>query len=212
MIRAVLFDFDGVVVNSEPFHLRSFRELLAPLGIKISESRHYSEFVGIGSNAIIAMLFKEHGINYDVKPWVEKRKAIFQRYVAMGKVKPKKGVRKLLIALKKKGIRTAIVSGGHSSNIKSALEKIKLEGFFDILVSLEDVKRRKPHPEGFLLAARRLGVKPSQCIAIEDSNSGVSAAHSAKMKVVCIKSPVKINRKKCDFVISGFSRFPHSAL
>lgn len=208
MIRAVLFDFDGVVVQSEPLHLRSFRELLAPFGVQISEERWYREFTGIGSTAILTALFRDFGIQEDVKTWVEKRKAHYQKLVQQGKLKTIPGARSFLRLLKKKGIRTAIVSGGHSTNIQLVLEKLKLSPFFDTIVSLEDVQNRKPHPEGFLLAAQRLGVKPDECIAIEDSPNGISAAHAAKMKVVCVRSPAPIDLNKCDFVIGDYTEFP----
>ncbi|MBS3067582.1 HAD family phosphatase [Candidatus Micrarchaeota archaeon] len=208
MIKAILFDFDGSVVDSEPLHLRSFRELLKPLGIKISKARHYSEFTGIGSTAIITMLFQEHGINENVKEWVEKRKKIYQSYVLKGKLKTISGVRKFLQFIKKRKIKTAIVSGGHSTNIKLALEKTKLTKFFDVIIGLENVKNRKPHPEGFLLAAQRLNVKPSECIAIEDAPAGVLAAHAAKMRVVCIRSLAPVDLKKCDYTIKNYARFP----
>ncbi len=208
MINAVLFDFDGSVVNSEPLHLASFRELLTSLGIKISKARHYSEFTGIGSTAIITTLFREHGINENVKEWVEKRKKIYQGYVMQGKLKTIPGVRTFLRFLKKKKIKTAIVSGGHGTNIKLALKKTKLEKFFDTIIGLENVKNRKPHPEGFLLAAKLLGVKSRECIAIEDAPSGVQAAHTAGMKIICIKSLAPVDLKKCDYVIDSYQHFP----
>lgn len=208
MIKAILFDFDGSVVDSEPLHLRSFRELLAPLGIKISKARHYSEFTGIGSTAIITTLFREHKINENVNGWVEKRKKTYQSYVLKGKLKTIPGVRTFLRFLKKRNIKTAIVSGGHGTNIKLALEKTDLEKFFDIIIGLENVKNRKPHPEGFLLAAQRLGVKPSECLAVEDAPAGVTAAHAAGMKVVCVKSQAPVDLKKCEYVIRNYAQFP----
>ncbi len=208
MIKAVLFDLDGSVVDSEPLHLRSFRECLAPLGIKISRNRHFKEFTGIGSKTIIEMLFREHNVNEDVKEWAEKRKKLYQSYVLRGKLKTIRGVHKFLRFIKRKGIKTAIVSGGHNSNIETALDKLKLRQFFDIIIGTEDVKNRKPDPEGFLLAARKLNVKPTECIVIEDSPAGVQAALSANMQVVCIKSEAPVDLKKCDYVIENYENFP----
>ena len=208
MIKAVLFDFDGVVVQSEPMHLLSFRELLLPLGIKISKERWYKEFTGIGSTAIMARLFEDYSVKKDVKIWVEKRKRLYQKYIMEGKIKSVPGVRGFLQKLKMQKIKTAIVSGGHGTNIRLVLERLKLTQFFEVIIGLEDVQQRKPHPEGFLLAAQRLGVKPTECIAIEDSPNGMAAAHAAKMQVVCVSSPAKIDRGKCKFVIKDFSKFP----
>ncbi|HLC68405.1 MAG TPA: HAD family phosphatase [Candidatus Bilamarchaeaceae archaeon] len=208
MIKAILFDFDGVVVQSEPLHLRSFRELFGPMGINLSPERWYSQFTGIGSPAIIRILFNDFNIREDVPTWVEKRKKHYQKLVLDDKLKPMKGIRRFLHYLKKKGIKTAIVSGGHSENIQLVLKKLKLEGLFDSIVSVESVQNRKPHPEGFLLAAKRLGVKPSECIAIEDSPSGINAAHAAKMTVMCVQSPAPVDKNKCNYTIKDFIRFP----
>lgn len=208
MIQAVLFDFDGVIVQSEPLHLRSFRELLKPQGVKIPTARWYREFTGIGSTAILTALFRDFGIQEDVKTWVEKRKKHYQNLVLQGKLKTILGVRSFLCMLKKKGIKTAIVSGGHGSNIRLILEKLKLASFFGTIVALEDVQNRKPHPEGFLLAAHRLGISPEKCIAIEDSPSGITAAHAAGMAVVCIRSPAPIDTGKCDLIIADYREFP----
>lgn len=208
MIKAVLFDFDGVVVQSEPLHLRSFRELLAPFGVKIPKARWYKEFAGIGSPSIMAILFQDFGVQEDVRTWVEKRKKHYQHLVIQGKLKPAKGIREFLQKLKKKGIKTAIVSGGHSSNIKLVLEKLGLSRFFDTIVSVESVQNRKPHPDCFLLAAKKFGVTPNECIAIEDSPNGISSAHAAGMCIVCVKSSAPIDQSKCNFIIKDFKEFP----
>lgn len=205
-IKAVLFDFDGVVAQTEPIHLQTFRELLKPLGVKISEERWYREFTGIGSTAIMAKLFQDFKIKKDVKIWVKKRKLLYQKYVKNGTIRATPGIRKFLLELRRKNIKIAIVSGGHSTNINRVLEKLKLMEFFDSynIISLEDVKNRKPHPEGFLLAAKRLLVRPKECLAIEDSISGIIAANRAKMKVVCVRSPAPVDLNKCDYVIKDF--------
>ncbi len=207
MIKAVLFDFDGVVVQSEPLHLLSFRMLLEPLGVTISEERWYREFTGIGSTAIITALFKDFGINEDVRSWVEWRKKIYQDLIEEGKLSATPGILDFLKYLRQRGIKTAVVSGGHGTNIRFALKELGLSEYFDIIVGLEDVQHRKPHPECFLTAAKKLGIMPSECLAIEDSPSGTAAAHAAGMKLVCIKSPAQLDVSKCDLVANNFRDF-----
>jgi len=204
MIKAVLFDFDGVIVNSEPLHLRSFRMLLKPLGVRISTERWYREFTGIGSRAIMAALFRDFGIPGDTSGWVEKRKKLYQQLVEEGKLKTIPGVRAFLRMLKRRRILTAIVSGGHGENIRVVLRRLGLEMFFNTVVALEDVQNRKPHPEGFELAMQRLGVKPHECIAIEDSPNGIAAATASGSAVICIRSPAPINVRSCNWIIRDF--------
>lgn len=209
MFRAVLFDFDGVIVQSEPRHLRSFRNLLRPYGVAIPADRWYREFTGIDTTTIFQVLMRDFpSIPGKLEDWVEKRKRYYQTLVLAGKLKATPGVRAFLSRLKRKGIPTAIVSGGHTENIRAVLKRLKLEPFFQTIVALEDVQNRKPHPEGFLKAARRLGVKPEDCIAIEDSPNGLRAARASGAKVVCIQSPASIDVSQCDHAIDDFRQFP----
>lgn len=212
MHKAILFDLDGTIVNSEPLHLKSFRDCVKPLGIKISTKRWYSEFTGIGSKAIMTILFRDFRITEEIKPWTEKRKKLFQEYVLQGKLSTIKGIRQFLRKIKKKGIKTAIVSGGHNTNIETVLSTLKLREFFDIIIGSEDVENRKPHPKGFLKAAEILGVKPHECIAIEDSPAGVEAAKNAKLIVVCIKSQAPVDPNLCDYTIKDYTDFPKALI
>ncbi len=212
MPKAILFDLDGTVVNSEPLHLKTFRECLKPLGIRIQTSRWYREFTGIGSRAIMAILFRDFGIKKEVTPWVEGRKRLFQKYVLAGKLKTIKGVRAFLREVKRRKIKTAIVSGGHNTNINAVLKKLKLDAYFDVVIGSEDVIDRKPHPEGFLKATQLLKVKPKECVAVEDSPAGVMAAKNAGVKIVCIKSRAPADPGLCDYVISDFTSFPKEIL
>lgn len=212
MINAVMFDFDGVVVNSEPVHLRSFRDIFGPLGIRINTKRWYRDFTGKGSRYIITQLLKEKGLDYNVDEWLAKRKQKYHEYIAQGKLKPIKGIKKFLILLRKKGIKTAIVSGGHGENVKAALEKTGLNKYFDTIIALEDVTNGKPAPDGFLLAAQKLMVRPEDCIAIEDSPAGVQSAKAAGMILVCMKSHCPIDDDICDYKIADYNYFPKDLL
>ena len=204
MAKAVVFDFDGVIVDSEPLHYRTFCQTLKPLGIRIGWSRWYEDFAGTGSRKIIAKLFDEYGIKEDVGVWVEKRKALFASYAKQGKLKPRKGIRKFLSKLKTLNIKTAIASGGHTTHIESLLTLMKLDGMFDAIVGGDSVKNGKPDPEIFLLAAKKLGVKPEECIAIEDSQAGCEAAASAGMKLINMRSPISQKISSYAAIIDDF--------
>lgn len=204
MVKAVLFDFDGVVVQSEMLHKRTFLELLAPYGVEVSDERWYKEFAGTGSKHIFEVLVKEHGIERDPEDLMQRRKGIYEGYVRQGMLKEMPGVRDFLRSLRERGIRTAIVSGSHRTNVQLTLETLGMRGLFDLIVSGDDLDVRKPDPEPFLLAARRLGVAPSECIAIEDSVSGMKAARSAGMRLVCVYSHPSVDTGVCDLTIKDF--------
>lgn len=192
MIKAVLFDFDGVVVQSEPLHMRTFLELLAPYGIVVPESRWYREFAGTGSRHIFEVLVKEGGLGLDVDSLVTQRKAAYEARVRAGELKETTGVRDFISLLLRRGIRTAIVSGSHRTNVQAAIDSLHLEGLFDLIVSGDDLTERKPDPGPFLHAAKALGMSESECLVIEDSYSGCTAAKRAGMKLAWLKPAVSM--------------------
>ncbi|VVC02903.1 Phosphoglycolate phosphatase [Candidatus Bilamarchaeum dharawalense] len=200
----MLFDFDGVIVQSEPLHRKTFLDLLRPYQVDVSTERWYREFAGTGSRHIFEVLVKEHSINENVDVLVAKRKKNYEEAVQKGELKQTPGVEKFLALLKRKKIKTAIVSGSHRTNVQAALKFFNLAEFFDIIVSGDDLEKRKPDPEPFLYAARKLGLKPDECIAIEDSFSGAEAVIAAGMKLIILRSPAKIPRENAVAVIDNF--------
>jgi HAD superfamily hydrolase (TIGR01509 family) len=115
------------------------------------------------------------------------------------------GIRSFLVRLRERGIKTAIVSGSHRSNVELTLSIFDLNRFFDIVVSGDDIKLRKPDPGPFLYAADKLGLDSSECLAIEDSVSGCESARRAGMKLVVIKSPALQSVGKYDLLVKDFS-------
>lgn len=212
MINAVLFDFDGVVVDSEPVHYKTFTEFVRPLGIEVSEERWYLEFAGTGSKNIFTVLLREAGITDEktIDDYVEKRKKVYGELVKKGKVKANPGIKEFLELLKEKKIKTAVVSGGHSENIRIALSVLGLESYFGSIIGSGDYERRKPYPDAFLKAAEKLGVKPDECLVLEDSVSGFNAAKNAGMKIIIFESPAveNIDKKEAEAVIKDFNDFP----
>ncbi len=204
MIKAVLFDFDGVVVRSEPLHKKTFMEILSPYGVTVSDERWYREFAGTGSRHIFEVLLKEYGIDEDAGAMVERRKAVYERYVRGGALEEMPGVRGFIEALRSGGVKTAVVSGSHRTNVQAALETLGLEGYFDLVVSGDDIRLRKPDPGPFLMAARKLGVEPSECVGIEDSASGIKAVRAAGMRLVCVKSHPSVDTSMCSLSLEDF--------
>ena len=209
MIKAVLFDFDGVVAQSEPLHYETFVETLAPLGIKIPYDRWYVDFAGTGSRSIMERLFKENHIDKNVDEFVEKRKKLYETYVKKGKLKITAGLVDFLDYLSSKKIRTAVVSGGHKSNIELVLSTMKLSDRFELIVSSDDLKAKKPDPYPYLYAAEKLGLNPSECLGIEDSLAGATSVVRAGMKLVVIDSPASSKISKYDVLIKDFTSFPY---
>jgi HAD superfamily hydrolase (TIGR01509 family) len=205
MKKAVLFDFDGVVVQSEMLHKKTFLELLSPYGVEVSDERWYREFAGTGSKHIFEVLVSEKGIDENPAELTEKRKKIYESYVRKGALGQTRGVVRLLRDLRGKDIKTAIVSGSHRTNVELALSVLNLGGYFDLIVSGDDLKERKPDPSPFLYAAEKLGVRPEECVVIEDSRSGMLAAMAAGMKLVCMIAHPALDSSACRIKIRDFT-------
>ena len=204
MIKAVLFDFDGVVVQSEPLHMRTFLEILGKYKIEIPIERWYREFAATESRSIFERLSKEYDIKEDIGQLVEARRALYEGYVREGALKEVPGVEGFLRSLRSTDMKTAIVSGSHRTNVELALSFFGLNDFFDIVVSADDIPYRKPDPGPYLYTAKKLGIEPKDCAVIEDSVSGCESGRRAGMKLIVMRSPALPDIGKYDMLIDDF--------
>ena len=212
MVKAILFDFDGVIAHTEPLHLKTFREVVGQFGIEISEERWYNKFTGIGSQNIMENLFEENGIKEDVGPFVDKRNKLFIDYIENHEVKIVPGIIEFVKKVKKMGLRRAIVSGSRSNVVKTVSKKMGILEDFEVFVTAESVKNKKPDPEGFLKAAKLLNTEPKDCLILEDSISGITAAKRTGIPYICIKSPGTVQLKECSILIKDYYEFPMEIL
>lgn len=199
MISAVIFDFDGVIVDSEKIHKKTFEDLL---GLSISDERWYIEFAGTGSKRIFSKLIEENNLKLDADSLVEKRMGLFEEYVDQGEIQLMPGIFEFLHLLEKRHIKTAIASGGHSGYIDKIINQYQF--VFDFIVSADDIPYRKPDPRVFLYASKNLDVEPEECVVFEDSYSGAQAAIDARMKLVWFQTYPSLIAPKCDLVVKDF--------
>jgi len=182
---AVIFDMDGVLVDSYYAHLRSWQEVAAKEGRQISEAEFASQF-GRTSREIIA----DWGVAYSeekIAALDEQKEAAFRRILAADfPVMP--GAMALLRALNEAGFALAVGSSGPPANVELVLQRLGGRHVFDAVVTGGDVSRGKPDPEVFLIASRRLGVAPHRCAVVEDAPQGIQAAKAAGMAAVALVS------------------------
>lgn len=187
-MRAVIFDFDGVILDSEPQHEESFVRLFAAHGVSFSETPQ--EFTGVGARDNIRRVYAKAGValsDEEVEKLNSERDAFYLDIISKN-ARALSGAVKLVLAVKAAGFKIALASSTNSSVIDLLLPKIGLKGAFDVVVGGDQVQRGKPDPEIFLLAAKSLGVVASQCVVVEDSNAGVRAAKAAGMKVLMVRN------------------------
>jgi beta-phosphoglucomutase len=188
-LRAAVFDFDGVIVDSEPLHFRALREALLPEGFEITSGEYVRSYLAYDDREAIRRALHQHGLSADpeVMDRVEARKV--DGFADMlHEIPVFDGARELVRSLAAE-MPVAIASGARRREIETVLSSLGLRDAFQAIVGAEDAPRTKPDPAPYLEAARRLaecapGLAPAECVAFEDSMAGVDAALGAGMKVV----------------------------
>lgn len=204
MLKACIFDMDGVIVDSEPAHRKAFLQLMKPFKIKIQVKRWKEEFTGTGSKHIMTVLFKRNNIKEDVDEWVKKRSRQYNKLLEKEGLKRIPGFMRFYRQIKKHKIKHCIASGGHRKNIIKSLKAAGIKNHFKIF-SAESIKKRKPDPEIYLKAAKFLKIKPAECVVFEDSAAGIQAAKKAGMKVVAFTTTLpKSKLPKSDLYVKDF--------
>lgn len=193
MIDAVVFDFDGVIVDSEPLHWRSFQQVLSPLGFSFSWEEYLERYVGLDDRGAFRAAFRATGRSLDearLGELITLKAAAFQQEVAGG-VAPYPGVLNL-IREAASHFPIALCSGALRSDIHPVLQGLGLQEVFPVIVSAEEVRVSKPDPESYTLAFRRLenllqaSLSPSRCMAIEDTPAGIASARAAGFCVLAV--------------------------
>ncbi len=184
-IEAVIFDMDGVLVDSYQPHLESWRMLAEENGLSITEAQ-FSETFGRTSRDIIARLFSVTDAGRVAT--LDERKEALYRDAVRGNVPEMAGAKALVAALHTRGIKLAIGSSGPRENIVLVREELGLAEMMPTFVCGADVEHGKPAPDVFLLAAEKLGVAPENCAVIEDAPAGIAAANAAGMLSVGLTS------------------------
>jgi HAD superfamily hydrolase (TIGR01509 family) len=188
-LRAAVFDFDGVIVDSEPLHYGALRDALAPEGVGITQDEYVRTYLAYDDRGAIRLALEHHVGRAETErvDRVEARKiALFAE--RLHEVPVFEGARELVLALGAQ-VPIAIASGARRDEIEAILASLGLRQIFAAVVGAEDAERTKPDPAPYLEAARRLaarapGLEPSECVAFEDSMAGIAAALGAGMKVV----------------------------
>jgi len=189
--KAAIFDLDGVIVDSEMVHPRTFERALSKYGIRIENEHWKRAYTGIGSYAIFDDIVKKYGIREDAATLVKKRNDIYLAEIRKNRLPVIAGFPRVHAMLSENGIKEAVASGGHANHVQ---ESMRSAGIGKMpFVAIEHVRKGKPAPEIFLKAARRLRVKPSECIVFEDSLSGVEAAARAGMPCVALSTTMRKN-------------------
>ena len=193
--EAVLFDFDGILVDSEPMHYRAFIEVLDPLGMAFSWEEYVGTYMGFDDRDAFREAFREKGIDLDevnlAKLVAAKSRAFLDGLRAGVTAYP--GAVPMIESLRAAGRPMALCSGALRADIDPILAHLGVTRRFDVIVSADDVRRSKPDPESYALAFRRLSelyptslTVPGNSIAVEDTPAGIRSAKGAGLRVLAV--------------------------
>jgi len=203
-IKAIIFDLDGVIVDTAVFHYQAWKKLANSMGFDLTEAQN-EKLKGISrleSLDILLEIGKINSMSDEEKQQLATKKNEWYRENIL-KMTPQDilpGVKNFLEELKKADYKIAI--GSSSKNAGTILERIGMKNFFDAVVDGTKITRSKPDPEVFLKGAQELNIPPEQCLVFEDAESGIEAAKNAGMKTIGVGNPE--NLPKADKVIPGF--------
>lgn len=211
MIRGLLFDLDGVLVNTNPLHCQAWQELAEELGIPFTPEDHRA-FLGISRAQCLEMLLKKG--NRTCSPGEKEQLCARKNHryrELIGGLTPAAllpGVPEFLEAARSEGYRAAL--GSVSKNAGFILQRLEIAGFFDAVIDGTKIVRGKPDPEVFRKGAQALGLSAEQCVVFEDSAAGIEAAHRGGMKAIGIGTAQQL--PEADLTIPGFSGVTPSGL
>lgn len=188
-IEAVIFDMDGVLVDSEPIYFEIERASFAHFGAYPDELEHHG-YVGVTLETMWQRVLEKHQLNFSLEEVLAYHKNnVMEIMSSHNQLKPMPHLESWLDWLKNKQVPVAVASSSPKVLIELIMDKTGLGRYFNIKVSGEEVPHGKPAPDIFLHAAELLGIKPSACVVIEDSRNGVKAAKSAGMRCIGYNNP-----------------------
>ncbi len=208
MIKGILFDMDGVLVDSEEYIFEATKMMFAEHGVTVkpADALH---FVGMGENKYIAGIGERNGFVVDIERDKARTYQIYEE-ITPGKLMPLPGVTEFIAQCKELGFKMAIASSADKVKILINLREIGLSpDNFQAIVNGQDVERKKPFPDIYLLAAEKLGLKPEECLVVEDAISGISSGKTAGAKCLALTTSFPAEKlTEADWIYKDLSETP----
>ncbi len=206
MLKVIIFDMDGVLVNSTKYIWESFNILLKDSGIQFS-NKEIKKYLGLSLKDKLRLWKRDYGINeFNLEDFSRKAGEI-ELNLMKKDLKLNENINSLIKEAKSKGIKLAVATSSLRWRAEKILDLLKIKEKFDIIITAEDVINHKPSPDIFLKVANKLNENPKNCLVFEDAKNGIEAAKKGNMKVVAIKTEYysEEDLKNADLIINDFS-------
>ena len=212
MIRGILFDMDGVLADSEPFICQAAIMMFASKGFQVLPG-DFTPFVGTGENRYIGGVAEKYGALIDIE---EAKAETYRNYLEIikGNLKPLPGAIEFVNRCRQMNLRTAVATSADEIKMKANLYEIGLPvSHFDATVNGLEVVNKKPFPDIYLLAAEKIGLRPEECLVIEDAVSGVKAARSAGCRCLALTTSFgRTELTEADWICASLAEVPDLAI
>lgn len=206
MLKGVLFDMDGVLVNNLEVHRAAFAEFFRRYGVERS-FEELSRVFGKGNDDIMGELMPRDVVErVGIRELGHEKEAIYREIYAPT-ITPQPGLLTFLDECEAEGLKCAVGSSGYRANVDFVLDKCNIERYFDYAVAGDEVTRCKPDPEIYLTAAAKLGLRADECVVFEDAEAGIEAAKRAGMRVVALATTFNrdfLETTDADYIIDDF--------
>lgn len=186
MVRAICFDFDGTLVDSEHLHYAAWQAELQPFGCSLEEHRYLSQFSGVSTYATAKTLIQDYQLTIAIQVLADRKTARFLSLLETELPRPVPGAHELLCQIQNSNLAVALVTGSYRREIEPVLDNLGWRDFFPLIITRDDVQNAKPHPEPYLTALAGLNFSASECLALEDSATGIRSAREAGLTVLAV--------------------------
>jgi len=195
MIKAVIFDLDGVLIDARDWHYQALNRALSLFGLEIARDDHVVSYDGLPTKKKLEMLTMERGLPAGLHDFINRMKQVYTMELIYTHCKPIFYHQYALSRLKKDGYKMAVCSNSIRETLDLMLTRADLERYFEFTLSNQDVKTPKPDPEIYLKAMQKIGFSPEQCLIIEDNQNGVKAAKAAGAHLLQVNSVSEVNEE-----------------
>lgn len=193
MIKAVIFDMDGVLIEAKEWHYDALNKALDLFGYTISRHEHLTAYDGLPTSRKLDMLSVERDLPMALHPFINEMKQLYTMEIVYAQCKPTFVHQYALSSLSKQGYKLAVASNSIRNTVQVMMDRADLDQYLDLQLSNEDVAKAKPAPDIYLKAINELALKPDECLIVEDNENGIKAARASGAHVLVVAETRDVN-------------------